>query len=130
MSTARDEAAILNAVDKEVAAMAQGDMEAFEYALSPDATLMPPSLEPKTGEDLRTWVRSFLQDFSVEWLSFEHGESGAEGSLGFRSAGFPSPRSRFGAASGSDELVHRTSGPVPGTYRTRGRPTRRRYERF
>ena len=83
MSRSAENTAILETADREAAAMAQADMQAFEDVLTADATFLPPDLEPKTGDELRSWVNDFLRAFSVEWLSFEHGDVEADGSLGF-----------------------------------------------
>jgi ketosteroid isomerase-like protein len=83
MPTDAERSAILDTIDREVAAMAQGDMNAFGGVLAADAVFLPPNTEAKAGADLRTWLGTFLRDFAVEWLRFEHGDVAADGILGF-----------------------------------------------
>lgn len=83
MPTDADRLAILDTIDREVAAMAQGDVDAFDGVLAADAVFLPPNTETKGGVDLRTWVGEFLKDFDVEWLRFEHGDVATDGGMGF-----------------------------------------------
>lgn len=75
--------AIAALVDREVQAVARGDIETYETLLSDDAEFMPPNGPARRGAELRTWLRQFLEEFAVEWLSFEHLEIVAEGDLGY-----------------------------------------------
>lgn len=40
-----------------------------------EATSLPTNLSPKHGEELREWLRDFLEHFAVEWMEFTHEET-------------------------------------------------------
>jgi ketosteroid isomerase-like protein len=61
--------------DEEADAIRAGDIGRYLAILSADAVFLPPNLRPKTGEDLRDWLRDFVQRVSVEWTRFTHEET-------------------------------------------------------
>jgi ketosteroid isomerase-like protein len=61
--------AALKIVEDERAAVAAGDAFAYLDALAEDAVFLPPGTRAKSGAELRTWLREFVRDFRVEWLS-------------------------------------------------------------
>jgi ketosteroid isomerase-like protein len=69
------------AVDCEVAAVASGDMAAYQSVLDEEAIFLPPNLAPKRGAELREWLGEFLERFTIQWLSFVHEETGVSGDL-------------------------------------------------
>jgi len=104
-----DRLAILDTIDREVAAMARGDVDAFDGVLAPDAVFLPPNTDPKAGVDLREWLGAFLRDFVVEWLRFDHGDAAAEGSLGFHTYEYEwrvTPRAGGAPAIGRGKGMH------------------------
>jgi ketosteroid isomerase-like protein len=76
-------AAVVAVVDREVAAMRDGESDRFAALLSEDAVLLAPNVLPKAGAELRRWLRDFLQRFQVEWLSFAHEETAVSGDLAY-----------------------------------------------
>jgi ketosteroid isomerase-like protein len=63
-------AAVLGAVHAEREAVASGDIDQYLGVLTDDAIFMPPNSVAKAGAELREWLRAFLADVQVEWLSF------------------------------------------------------------
>jgi len=61
---------VLEAVGIERTAIESGDLEPYLGVLTDDAVFMPPNSHPKEGEELREWLRAFVEGFRVEWLSF------------------------------------------------------------
>jgi len=78
-----DEKAIVELIDGEVGAVHQGDFDGYAALLAEDATFMPPGGPARSGDELRNWLRAFVEGFAVEWLSFEHGQTAADGDLGY-----------------------------------------------
>lgn len=70
-------------VDREVAAAQRGDIRAYVRLLDDGAVFLPPNQPPKDGADLRQWLRDFLKDFTVEWLSFTHHKTEVSGDLAY-----------------------------------------------
>jgi ketosteroid isomerase-like protein len=62
-------------VDVEVNAIADDDIDAYLAVLSEDALFLPPDLPSIGGEELRTWLREFLEQWRVEWLAYKHNET-------------------------------------------------------
>jgi ketosteroid isomerase-like protein len=58
------------AIEREKAAVTAGNWADYLAVLTDDAVFMPPNSLSKSGEELRTWLSSFVQGFQVEWLSF------------------------------------------------------------
>ncbi len=75
--------AVLEVVERERAAVAAGDLEAYSSVLAVGAAFMPPNDRTKSGEDLRRWLGGFLKDFRVEWLGFESTEVRAAEDLAY-----------------------------------------------
>jgi ketosteroid isomerase-like protein len=67
--------------EQEAAAMRSGDMSEYLTILSEDAVFMPPNTLTKQGEELRQWLREFVNSNRVEWPRFEHGETIVAGDL-------------------------------------------------
>jgi ketosteroid isomerase-like protein len=61
--------------DQEAAAMQSGDMNQYLSILSDDAVFMPPNMPAIQGNELRQWLRHFVDGNRVEWPRFEHGET-------------------------------------------------------
>ena len=80
-----EESALLALIDREVAAAAASDFQEYSAILADDAVFMPPNGAPRSGVALRTWLRQFLQDFAVEWVSFRHGDVAVDGRHGYHS---------------------------------------------
>lgn len=70
-------------LDREVAAIASGDIAGYLAILDDEAMFLPPNLEPKQSADLREWLRDFLQRFAVQWLSYAHEETRVEGDISY-----------------------------------------------
>ena len=83
MATDSETAAITALVDQEVRALSDGDMHAYEEALAPEAVLMPPNGHARGGAELRQWLREFITNFVIEWLTFTHGDTMVDGALGY-----------------------------------------------
>jgi ketosteroid isomerase-like protein len=78
-----DQQRVIAVSDQEVVAMSAGDIDQFLRILTDDAVLMPPNLPPKTGEELRNWMRDFFERFTIEWLGFAHLETEVAGDLAY-----------------------------------------------
>lgn len=85
MRGSSDKEAILAVIDQEVAAAAGGDVETYEAILADNAAFMPPNGHPRSGTELRAWLRQFLEGFAVEWLSFQHIDVVVDGRYGYHS---------------------------------------------
>jgi len=70
-------------INQEVNAVSAGDVETYHALLTDDAVFMPPNSPAKTGEELRHWLRDFLECFTVEWMEFIHGNIEVTGDLAF-----------------------------------------------
>jgi ketosteroid isomerase-like protein len=69
--------------EREAAVMQTGDMNQYLTILSKEAVFMPPNTSAKRGEQLRQWLREFVNSNLVEWPRFEHGETMVAGDLAF-----------------------------------------------
>ncbi|MGB9071817.1 MAG: DUF4440 domain-containing protein [Terriglobales bacterium] len=69
--------------EMEAAAMQSGDMNEYLTILCEDAVFLPPNTPAKRGEELRQWLREFVNSNLVEWPKFEHGETIVAGDLAF-----------------------------------------------
>jgi len=78
-----DRQRIIAVADEEVNAIRTGDIDRYLTILTDDAMFMPPNLLPKTGDELRLWLRAFLERVTVEYLHFEHGETVVAGNFAF-----------------------------------------------
>ncbi|NIO29727.1 MAG: DUF4440 domain-containing protein [Candidatus Latescibacteria bacterium] len=72
MTTAED--AVLSVIAQEREAVESGDSDMYLAVLTDDAIFMPPNTLPKTGAELRTWLKGFVGAFRVEWLSYVSSE--------------------------------------------------------
>jgi len=72
-----------SAIDAEVAAIADDDIEGYLALLTEDALFLPPGLPSIGGEELRAWLREFLEQWRIEWLAFRHNETEVAGDLAF-----------------------------------------------
>lgn len=67
--------------EREAAVMRSGNMNEYLTILSEGAVFMPPNTAAKRGEELRQWLREFVDSNFVEWPRFEHGETMVAGDL-------------------------------------------------
>lgn len=63
--------AVLAAIELERKTVESGDTDLYLSLLTDEAVFMPPNEDAKRGAELHAWLRAFLQDFLVEWLSFD-----------------------------------------------------------
>ncbi len=80
-STQADMALLQAASEREVDVVAAGNVQGYWDLLDDDAVMMPPNAPAKTGAELRSWLRDFLQSATVEWLDFTHGPWFVSGDL-------------------------------------------------
>jgi ketosteroid isomerase-like protein len=78
-----DRQRLIAASDQEAAAMSSGDIEKLFAILSDDVVFFPPNISAKTGEELRIWLREFLERVTVAWLKFTHAETAVAGDLAY-----------------------------------------------
>lgn len=71
----RDRQQVFAATEEEVAAVEAGDIHRYLALLSDDAVFMPQNAAAKTGDDLRSWLRDFLDRVTIKYLQFAHGET-------------------------------------------------------
>ncbi|MGB7546571.1 MAG: nuclear transport factor 2 family protein [Terracidiphilus sp.] len=76
---------VLAAIALERDAMESGNIDRYLALLTDDAIFMPPNSPSKTGGELRSWLRGFLEGFPVEWLSFVSTETLIAGEMAFHS---------------------------------------------
>ena len=74
--------------EAESRAMSTGDVELYFSLLAKDAIYFPPSSSPKTGDDLRAWLKEFLGSHKVEWQYFTHGQTIVDGDLATHDYGY------------------------------------------
>lgn len=67
--------AILRITEEEVGAIETGDAERYLSLLSEDAVFMPQNETSKTGDELRAWLRAFLDQVAIHYTRFTHGET-------------------------------------------------------
>lgn len=72
-----------SAIEAEVTAIADDDIDGYLAVLAEDAVFLPPGLASMGGEELRAWLREFLEQWRVEWLGFRHDETEISGDLAF-----------------------------------------------
>jgi ketosteroid isomerase-like protein len=70
-------------VDVEVRAVAEDDIDAYLAVLADDVHFLPPGLASIGGDELRAWLREFLEQWRVEWLAYRHDETEVSGDLAF-----------------------------------------------
>jgi ketosteroid isomerase-like protein len=78
-----DRQMVLAVTDEEVAAIEAGDFKRYLAILADDALFMPPGSLAKTGEELREWLRDFVDRYSVRYLKFAHDETVVEDNLAY-----------------------------------------------
>ena len=61
---------VQSVIARERRAVESGSDEDYWSVLADDAIFMPPNLPPKSGPDLRAWLKDFVERFEVEWLTF------------------------------------------------------------
>jgi len=66
---------ILQITAEEAAAVQAGDAERYLSLLSPDAVFLPQNAAIKAGEELRCWMREFLERTIIHYLDFKHLET-------------------------------------------------------
>jgi ketosteroid isomerase-like protein len=69
--------------DEEAAAMEASDFKRFLALLTDDALFMPPNIHSKAGEELREWLRDFVDRFAVKYQKWTHDETVVEGRLAY-----------------------------------------------
>lgn len=69
--------------DLERSAMSRGDMDQYFAILAQDAVFLPPNTTAKTGEELRTWLKDFLDHFEITWAKWVDGETVVMGNLAY-----------------------------------------------
>jgi ketosteroid isomerase-like protein len=70
-------------IDAEVESMANDDIKRYLSVLTEDAIFLPPDLPSIRGEELRTWLSEFLEQWRIEWLGYRHNETEIRGDLAF-----------------------------------------------
>jgi len=113
-------AAVLAAVQAEREAVESGDINRYLRTLAEDAIFMPPNSAAKAGAELREWLRSFLADVRVEWLSFVSSEVLLFGGAAYHAYTYSwrvCPRSGGEAKVTSGKGVHLLELQVDGTWR-------------
>ncbi len=78
-----DQQKVIAVADEEAAAIETGDARRYLALLADDALFMPPNSLAKQGEELREWLRDFVERFRVQYLRFTHDETVVEGSLAY-----------------------------------------------
>ena len=76
---------VLAAIADERDGMQDGEIDRYLAVLTDDAVFMPPNSAPKTGAELRSWLRAFLADYRVEWLEFASTETVLAADVAFHS---------------------------------------------
>ncbi len=61
--------------EAEVTAIEDGAADSYFALLSDDAVFMPPNVAAKSGDDLRQWLRDFLERVTIKYVDFTHGET-------------------------------------------------------
>jgi ketosteroid isomerase-like protein len=71
----RDRQHVFALTEAEATAIESGEADAYFSLLSEDAVFMPPNVASKTGEELRQWLRDFLERVTIKYVEFAHGET-------------------------------------------------------
>lgn len=66
---------VFRITEEEARAIESGDIENYLSTLSPDAVFMPQNVTAKAGDDLRNWLRQFVEQFKIKLHHFAHGET-------------------------------------------------------
>jgi ketosteroid isomerase-like protein len=78
-----DQRKVIAATDEEAAAIEGGDFIRYLAVLTDDALFMPPNSPAKAGEELRAWLRDFVDRYRVKYLKLTHDETVVEGDLAY-----------------------------------------------
>ena len=78
-----DQRSVRMVAGEEAAAIEAGDSKRYLSLLAPDALFMPPDSSPKSGHDLREWLREFVGQKNVEYLKLTDDETVVEGCLAY-----------------------------------------------
>jgi ketosteroid isomerase-like protein len=62
-------------IDAEVRAIEDDAVDDYFALLTDDALFLPPDTASLGGDELRDWLREFLEQWRVEWLAFHHDET-------------------------------------------------------
>jgi len=76
---------VLEAVGTERNAIESGDMDGYRAVLTDDAVFLPPNSHPKEGQELREWLRAFVDGFRAEWSSYVSTEVVESGDTAYHS---------------------------------------------
>ncbi len=71
----RDRQQVFALTEAEATAIEAGEADGYFALLSEDAVFMPPNVSSKTGDDLREWLRGFLERVTIKYVEFAHGET-------------------------------------------------------
>ena len=82
-SSETDRQKVIAVTDEEAAAIETGDVPRYFALLAEDALFMPPNSLAKQGEELREWLRDFVERFHIHYLRLTHDETAVEGSLAY-----------------------------------------------
>ena len=74
---------VIAVTEVEALAMSSGEIDRYFAILADDAVFLPPSTTAKRGQELRLWLKDFLDHFGVQWLRFAHGETVVAGDLAY-----------------------------------------------
>ena len=74
---------VKQAADEEAAAIATADPDRYFAVLAEDAVFLAPNLMPLEGDELRDWLRDFLNTVHVEYIESAHGETAVAGDLAY-----------------------------------------------
>ncbi|MFH1851231.1 MAG: nuclear transport factor 2 family protein [Candidatus Neomarinimicrobiota bacterium] len=77
--------AVLAVIEREISAAERSDFAAYESVLGGNCVFMPPNSISKSGNELRGWLKIFLDHFSVQWLEFTHDDISIAGDLAVHS---------------------------------------------
>jgi ketosteroid isomerase-like protein len=81
---------------------------------------MPPNSQPKRGVELREWLRAFVEEFRVEWLSYASMEVLEAGETAYHSFAYTwrvRPRDGGEAKTSSGKGVHLLRREADGSWR-------------
>ncbi len=75
------ETEVQSLAEAEARAMSSADVALYFSLLSDDAIYLPPNSTSKSGKQLRSWLKEYLENFKVEWLHFTHEATIVDGDL-------------------------------------------------
>jgi ketosteroid isomerase-like protein len=65
---------IRNVIKMELATVEEGDADGFFSILTEDAIFLPPDDTVKQGDQLRRWMREFLEAYTIKTISYREEE--------------------------------------------------------